>query len=392
MDLGTASLSSTEREPRLALTARFEWPGPSLPSIADIHSPLAALSAVFAGDTSLIETVPAGSGGPLVAVEYDGAPLIVEATEGALRSWRIDGTSGPLRIDGAHDSRITAFVVVEHEGTPLIISSGQSGELRSWRVDGTPGPLRVGTAGDEACITALAATELDAAPLIISGDVDGELRSWRIDGTPGPFRASVADEDNRAPKGRRWSSITALLVLEHTGAPLVMSTSYFGPVRTWRADGTPAPSLDPLRALTTTALVAVEHRGVPLIVSAGGGELRSAYVDGTPGPLSIHGRDAFVRRAVLAVTEHHGAPLIISADNYGLHSWRVDGRPGPLRVDPSLPSSCETLMTTFLLSLRARSGACWDVAREAERGGRSVAGASRRRAEGIDRRAGRAGP
>jgi len=56
---------------------------------------------------------------------------------------------------------------------------------------------------------------------------------------------------------------------------------------------------------------------------------------------------------------------------------------------PSLPSSCETLKSTYLLSRRARLGACWDVAGEAERDGRSIAGASRRRAEGIDRAAGR---
>src|SRR5829696_5093108 len=56
-------------------------------------------------------------------------------------------------------------------------------------------------------------------------------------------------------------------------------------------------------------------------------------------------------------------------------------------AQPSLPSSTETLMTSFLLSLRARIGVCWDVGERAEWGRDRFAGASRRRAQADRSRA-----
>src|SRR2546422_3082107 len=56
-------------------------------------------------------------------------------------------------------------------------------------------------------------------------------------------------------------------------------------------------------------------------------------------------------------------------------------------VVPSLPSSCETFVSTLLLSLRARSESCWYVGEGAEWSRRRFAGASRRRAEADGRRA-----
>jgi hypothetical protein len=38
------------------------------------------------------------------------------------------------------------FAVVEHAGAPLIVSGGYDGTLRSFKLDGTPGPLYVARA------------------------------------------------------------------------------------------------------------------------------------------------------------------------------------------------------------------------------------------------------
>ena len=58
-----------------------------------------------------------------------------------MKSWRLDGTPGPLDHADAHFGSIHALAVVEHEGAPLIVSAGDDGALKSWRLDGTPGPL-----------------------------------------------------------------------------------------------------------------------------------------------------------------------------------------------------------------------------------------------------------
>ncbi len=39
--------------------------------------------------------------------------------DGTLRTWRTDGTPGPLAIDAAHDGAIPALAVLEHDGEPI---------------------------------------------------------------------------------------------------------------------------------------------------------------------------------------------------------------------------------------------------------------------------------
>ncbi len=277
---------------------------------------------------NVLSTIPGAHSdwiGALAVLEHDGAPLVISAgDDGALRSWRLDGSEGPLRSDDAHSSPIRALAVLEHDGAPLVISAGDDGALRSWRLDGSEGPLRSDDA-HSGPIRALAVLEHDGAPLVISAGADGALRSWRLDGSEGPLRSDDAHS----------SSIRALAVLEHDGAPLVISAGADGALRSWRLDGSEGPlRSDDAHSGPIRALAVLEHDGAPLVISAGAdGALRSWRLDGSEGPLRSDDAHSRPIRA-LAVLEHDGAPLVISAgDDGALRSWRLDGSEGPLRSD-----------------------------------------------------------
>ena len=69
-------------------------------------------------------------------------PLIVSGGgDGAIRSWLLDGSPGPLDLPNAHTNWIRALVVLDHDGEPLIVSGDDDGAIRSWLLDGSPGPL-----------------------------------------------------------------------------------------------------------------------------------------------------------------------------------------------------------------------------------------------------------
>ena len=146
--MATPTISGTGREPRIALAVDLERTRPGPASVADIAIALDVLTAIIT-DYRERETGPLHVDGAhaddaiwaLAVLEHDDAPLIVSAgNDGALRSWQVDGTLGPLRIDDAHADAIWALAVLEHDGEPLIVSGDGEGAIRSWRVDGTPGP------------------------------------------------------------------------------------------------------------------------------------------------------------------------------------------------------------------------------------------------------------
>ncbi|MEJ7785993.1 MAG: hypothetical protein WKF96_14400 [Solirubrobacteraceae bacterium] len=175
----------------------------------------------------------------LAIVEHTDAPLIISAgQDGQPRSWRLDGSPGEFAVDDAHRGPILALAVVEHDGVPMIITAGVQlragveGALRSWRLDGSPGQLVVDgsvTGG----IRALAVLEHDGAPLIITAGGDATLRSWRLDGSRGELAV------DRAHPGM----ILALAVVEHGNAPLIVSAGRDGGLRSWRVPPRVAGSL-----------------------------------------------------------------------------------------------------------------------------------------------------
>ncbi|MGI9097663.1 MAG: hypothetical protein ACR2H2_04075 [Solirubrobacteraceae bacterium] len=161
----------------------------------------------------------------------------------------------------------------------------------------------------------MAVVEHGGAPLIITASEGGTLRSWRLDGSPGTFAVDDA----------RIGAIRALAVVEHGGAPLMISAGGAEGLRSWRLDGSPGElAVDDAHTGGIQALAVVEHDGAPLIISAGrDGALRSWRLDGSPGEVAVeHAHTGSIW--ALAVVEHDGAPLIISAGFDGaLRSWRV---------------------------------------------------------------------
>ena len=194
-------------------------------------------------------------------------------------------------------------------------------------ISGPPLPGVVSTIPDahSGWIRAVAVVEHDGAPLVISAGGDRALRSWRLDGTPGDLNTPDAHSD----------SIMALAVVEHDGAPLVISAGTDRALRSWRLDGTPGDLNTPdAHSDSIMALAVVEHDGAPLVISAGTDRaLRSWRLDGTPGDLNTPDAhsDSIMALAVVASTD--GAPLVISAGtDRALRSWRLDGIPGDLNT------------------------------------------------------------
>lgn len=269
--------------------------------------------------------VLAAGAGPIEAlaiVGHEGSPLVIGAGgDRAIRSWRLDGTPGPLTREGAHGNWIGALAVVEHEGSSLVISGSVDRAIKSWHLDGTKGPLTRDDAHSGG-IRALAIAEHEGAPLVVSAGDDGAIRGWRLDGQPGPLTKSDAHVG--------W--IGALAILEHEGSPLVVSAGDDGAIGSWRLDGEPGPlALTDAHAGTIGALAVVEHDGAPLLISAGVDRaVRSWRLDGTRGPLNRDGAHAGWIWA-LAILEYEGLPLVVSAGgDRAIQSWLLDGTPGPL--------------------------------------------------------------
>lgn len=127
----------------------------------------------------------------------------------------MDGTPGSLAVADAHASwnSIRALAVVEHDRRPVVVSGGDDGAMRSWEVNGSPGPIAI----DRAHSVRVGALQIlergDEAPLIVSAGFDGALRSWRLNGTPGPLTVDNGHRD--------W--IRALVVVKDDGGPLIVS-------------------------------------------------------------------------------------------------------------------------------------------------------------------------
>jgi WD40 repeat protein len=113
-------------------------------------------------------------------------------------------------------------------------------------------------------IRALAVVEDDDAPLIISASAVGELRSWRLDGTSGELEVSDA----------HTNGVRALAIVEDDGAVLIISAGGDGALRSWRLNGTPGPlQVRDAHVASMVALTVVENRSAPLIISGGGSDV-----------------------------------------------------------------------------------------------------------------------
>jgi WD40 repeat protein len=224
-------------------------------------------------------------------------------------------------ISRAHANGTRGLAVVENDGAPLVISGGSDGAVRSWWLDGRPGPLTAPAIhADE--ILAVEVAELDGRPLVITGAKDGALRSCWLDARPGPLVSPEAHSD----------AIRALVLIRAEGVPAVVSFGFDGSVQLWPLDQDPVePTLLAMQTPGFGALAAVEVDGAPLLVTGDvHGALRSWWLDGRPGPLDqpqAHGRAVIA----LAAIEVDGEPVIVSAGlDATVRNWVVDGRPGPV--------------------------------------------------------------
>jgi WD40 repeat protein/S1-C subfamily serine protease len=257
----------------------------------------------------------------LALAEHEGEPLLLSgALDGAIRSWRPDGSPGPLAREQAHPHGVTALALAEHEGEQLLLSGGRDGAIHSWRLDGSPGPLEREQA-HAAGVTALASAEHEGEPLLLSGGRDGAIHSWRLDGSPGPLAREHAHDN--------W--IAALALAQHDGEPLLLSGGADGAIRSWRLDGSPGPlAREPGRkGALVLALGEIARR--PILLSGGhDGAIRSWQVDESAGPLA-HEQAHGLGVSALARAEHEGEPLLLSGQRNGaIRSSRLDGRAGPL--------------------------------------------------------------
>jgi WD40 repeat protein len=106
--------------------------------------------------------------------------------------------------------------------------------MRSWQLDGSPGPLAVEWPDAHSSeVRALAIVEHDGAPLIISAGHDGALRSWHADGLPGPLAIESAHS----------SEVRALAIVEHDGAPLIISGDADGAIIAFQCDCRVQPAI-----------------------------------------------------------------------------------------------------------------------------------------------------
>jgi len=118
----------------------------------------------------------------MAVVHRGGRPFVVVGDDnGMLRSFNPDGTPGPLPKVHAERGGLGAIAVVEALGETVIVTAGYGAPcaLHSFNVDGTPGPLQVPEPHPDGA-EALAVVVHDGAPLIISGSEDGALRSWHV--------------------------------------------------------------------------------------------------------------------------------------------------------------------------------------------------------------------
>jgi WD40 repeat protein len=259
----------------------------------------------------------------LSIVEHDGEPLVIGCGDAGLQSWRLDGRPGPLSRRGVHpelnsytkqyDDSIAALAVVREGGAPLVVTGGSDAAIRSWRLDGTPGPLERLHA-DTHWIGSLAVVWHASLPLIVSGGNDGTLCSWILDGCAGPFVRERAHD----------GAIRHLAVAEHERQPLVISSSDDAPIRSWRLDGRSGPLTVEQRV---SAIAVLEHPVDPWLITGGhDGAIRSWRLDGTPAPFTSEG--AHVGGVTkLLVVRHDGRLLVISAGHdLAIVAHRLDAR------------------------------------------------------------------
>ena len=142
--------------------------------------------------------------------------LVTGGEDGAVRSFWLDGSTGPLQVDRAHAAAVRALTIVERP-EPIVISAGADGAIRSWRLDGDLGPLQIRWAHG-APVLALARSGERESAVVASGAQDGSIHTWLLDGSLGPIQLR---QPHRGP-------ISGLVACEDAGHRLLVSAGRDG--------------------------------------------------------------------------------------------------------------------------------------------------------------------
>jgi WD40 repeat protein len=255
----------------------------------------------------------------LVLAADDVGTLLVSAIDGELRSWRLDGTTGPLRVDDPNTLGIAALASTADDEGAILVGGDHIGAVRSWRLDGTAGPLTIDHAHDS--IETLAIAEDGVGTMVISGGSDGALRSWRLDGTPGP----LAVEDAHS------GGVYALAVAADDVGPVVASGGFDGALRSWRLDGAPGPLIvEDLHGGWVKALAVVADDAGPILVSGGfDATLRSWRLNGTRSTLTVEHAHSGGIEALATAPGDSGVVVVSGGSDGALSSWRLNDACGP---------------------------------------------------------------
>ena len=222
----------------------------------------------------------------LVLGEWEGEPLLVSGGgDGALRSWRLDGSPARSARQRVHSGGVVRSWCWVSGGEPLLVSGGGDGALRAggWTV--APARLRPRAGTHRRRRPGAGAGRVEGEPLLVSGGEDGALRAGAGRSRPAQPGAGTLRRRRGAGAGRVGGGAFACQRRRGWGVA--------------EAGGWTAA---PARSATSRHISAssgrwcwVSGRG-SLCLSAAAGIRRWGWrLDGSPGPLS-HEQAAHRRR------------------------------------------------------------------------------------------------
>lgn len=179
------------------------------------------------------EAVLIGHSGRVMSVDWNrrNKRIASAGSDGTVRIWSADAV--PLKVFKSQSGGLHA-VAWRNDGSRLA-AAGEDGRVRIWLADGSAGPA---FDASESAINCLAWSP--DGEWLVTGDNNNLVKLWKADGSPGPIgqghRSRVTDVV-WSPDGKYFASST-------WGYKPPSTETYFADLRMWKADGTPAGTLD----------------------------------------------------------------------------------------------------------------------------------------------------
>ncbi|HEX5746634.1 MAG TPA: hypothetical protein VFZ09_10335 [Archangium sp.] len=311
----------------------------------------------------LIGVLPAGELITAAAISPDGQHVVTASEDGTARVWRADGTGEPVVLE-VHEGTVRS-VAFSPDGQHVVTASSD-GTARVWRADGMDVPVAL--TGHEAGVTS--ATFSPAGDRVVTTSSDGTARVWRADGTGVPValkghtkpltsaafspdgqRVVTASMDGTArvwrADGTGMTVVLKGLAEQCTARPLqgtprqeeplqsaafspkgerVVTASFNGTVRVWRADGTGKPVVLCGHTESLTAVV-FSPEGERVLTASFDGTVRVWRADGTGEPVVLKGH---TKSLTAAAFSPKGERVVTASSDGTARVWRVDGTGEPV--------------------------------------------------------------